>query len=432
MKTDLRLRTFAAILVVAGALGVALSYHLSPLTPSYLLLALAFFAMLGDILTVQISSVSVSMTYPVLGATIILLGPTAAGIVAAASPLPSAFSVKEKPIVRGLFNIGQLCFTTVVAGWVYLALGGRLLAGSPLVASEIPRVILPLVGMALVTFALNTVLVAAGVTMMIGVPFLRVWRSSFAWTIPTQASLTLLALALSQVVASEGVVGLALFAVPLLISRQFYERYIGLRKAYSDTVRSLVAVIEAKDAYTRGHSERVARYAVEVSRRLGFSDQRVERMELAALLHDLGKVAVRKDVLAKPGRLNEEELAEIRSHPDIGARIIESVPFLSDLVPLISAHHERMDGSGYGAQLVGDEIPLEARVLSVADAFDAMTSSRPYRSPMTVDATVCELRRCAGQQFDPLIVETFIEAVSEGGIVGDFSGDLAEGANEAV
>jgi putative nucleotidyltransferase with HDIG domain len=381
---------------------------------SPILVALIIVAILADVLTVELPSVSVSITYPVLAATIMLLGAPTAGVVAGLSTIPAAFMVKEKAVVRGFFNSGQLALTYLCSGLIYAMAGGPELFGHPLSATSIPHAIVPLALLAIASFAVNTTLVGIGVTIKEGIPFTEVWKSSFAWTIPTQAALTILALALAQIVASEGTVGLALFVVPLLIAQQFYERYVRLRTAYRDTVKSLVAVIEAKDAYTRGHSERVAAYAVAIARQLGLDDQRVERIELAALLHDLGKVAVSRDILSKKSRLDDDEFRLIQAHPEVGARIIESVPFLSDLVPYIASHHERMDGSGYGEQLTGEQIPVEARLLSVADAFDAMTSSRPYRAALTHEATIAELRRCAGQQFDPVIVEVFIEALSSG------------------
>jgi putative nucleotidyltransferase with HDIG domain len=318
----------------------------------------------------------------------------------------------------------------LAGGWAYVAVGGRLIAGAPLRTAEIPGVILPLILLTFVSFTVNSSLVAAVVSLSSGRSLLEVWKSSFTWTIPAESALAVLALALAQVVASEGIVGLGLFVVPLIIAGQFYERYVALRRTYADTVRSLVAVIEAKDSYTKGHSERVACYSVDIGRRLGFSDRRVERIELAALLHDLGKVAISRNILLKKSPLDDDEYEAIRSHPDIGAHIIESVPFLADLVQVILSHHERVDGAGYGSQLTGEQIPLEARVLSVADAFDAMTSSRPYRAAMSRDSTVRELRRNAGQQFDQVIVETFAEALANGAFPEDPS--LAEVADEAV
>lgn len=411
---DLRLRVLAtAVFVVALAL-IVVTARLWPIAPSLEVVALVVAAMLSETLAVEFSSFNFSVTYAVWAAATILLGPLAGGLTSGISSLPAAPMAKEKRVVRAVFNFGQLTLTGLCAGWVYVLSGGRTLLHSPLVAAEVPRTILPVVLLAITAFIVNSTLVSLPISIQSGSRVRDVWKAAAVWTIPTEAANTVLALALAQVVASEGVVGLALFIVPLMIARQFYERYVLLRRAYADTVRSLVAMVEAQDKYTRGHSERVAAYSVGIARRLGLAERRVERIELAALLHDLGKVGISKTILQKRSRLSDAEFEVIKAHPSIGAKIIEEVPFLSDLAAFVSSHHERIDGTGYGSQLKGDEIPMEARVLGVADAFDAMTSSRPYREAMGTDYTICELRRCAGRQFDCEVVETFVSALSAG------------------
>jgi len=427
---DLRLRLFVGSVAVLAMSLLSVTIYLRPYTLSLTLVALTAVAALSEVIAVEFSSINFSITHAVCAATTILFGPAAGALATGLATIPASFMAHERRVLRGVFNFSQFTLVALAGGWAYVAVGGRLIAGAPLRTAEIPGVILPLILLTFVSFTVNSSLVAAVVSLSSGRSLLEVWKSSFTWTIPAESALAVLALALAQVVASEGIVGLGLFVVPLIIAGQFYERYVALRRTYADTVRSLVAVIEAKDSYTKGHSERVACYSVDIGRRLGFSDRRVERIELAALLHDLGKVAISRNILLKKSPLDDDEYEVIKAHPDIGAHIIESVPFLADLVPVILSHHERVDGAGYGSQLTGEQIPLEARVLSVADAFDAMTSSRPYRAAMSRDSTVRELRRNAGQQFDQVIVETFAEALANGAFPEDPS--LAEVADEAV
>jgi putative nucleotidyltransferase with HDIG domain len=175
----------------------------------------------------------------------------------------------------------------------------------------------------------------------------------------------------------------------------------------------MVAALEAKDVYTKGHSLRVAEYSVLIAGSLGMPPATVERIEYAALLHDLGKVGVSHRVLGKQAALTAAEYDEIKRHPGIGAHILSDVPYLADLVPLIAAHHERLDGSGYGQGLTEAEIPFEARILSVADAYDAMTSVRPYRDPMPHEAAVEQLLDGCGTQFDADVVSAFRRAWDE-------------------
>ncbi|HEY3317405.1 MAG TPA: HD-GYP domain-containing protein [Coriobacteriia bacterium] len=410
----LRLRLFAGLTLLSAVAALSATLAVQRPAPSPLLIALVLVAAFSEVLPVQLASMTVSITTAVCAAATILLGPAAGGLVTGVSAVPASLMVKEQPILRGSFNVGQLTLAALAGGWVYTLAGGRPLGAAPLTGPQMPGMMLPLAGLAVGAFLINTTFVGAFIAIRSETPFLTVWKSSFVWTVPAQAALAVLALALAQVVASEGIVGLALFVVPLMIARQFYERYMLLKRTYADTVRSLVAVIEAKDLYTKGHSERVAAYSVDIARRLGLGNQKIERIELAALLHDLGKVGISRSILLKSSPLTDEELSAIKMHPEIGARIIENVPFLADLVPLISAHHERIDGTGYGSQLAGEAIPIEARILGVADAFDAMTSSRPYRAAMSREDTVFELTHCAGEQFDRVIVETFIESLADG------------------
>jgi putative nucleotidyltransferase with HDIG domain len=176
---------------------------------------------------------------------------------------------------------------------------------------------------------------------------------------------------------------------------------------------TLSRAIEARDPYTQGHSARVTAIAEAIARRLGWDGERLELLQLGGPLHDIGKLGVSEEVLAKPGPLEEQELAQIREHPKLGARILLRVAALRGALPYVLYHHERWDGGGYPTGRAGEEIPLEARVLAVADAFDAMTSDRPYRPALDRDQALAEVARCAGTQFDPDIVSIFLELFAE-------------------
>ena len=186
------------------------------------------------------------------------------------------------------------------------------------------------------------------------------------------------------------------------------DSYRILRKSYLDSIKVLAEVIETKDPHTRGHSDRVRALSRKIAACLGFTEDRLENLEYGALLHDIGKIGIKDDILLKKERLTPEEYRSIQEHPLIGAKIVEGVDFFKDKVAMIQHHHERYDGTGYPEKLCGGAIPIEARIIAIADAFDAMTSMRPYRKAMSLEETLTEMERCSGKQFDPQLLSLFI------------------------
>ena len=189
--------------------------------------------------------------------------------------------------------------------------------------------------------------------------------------------------------------------------------YSSLKDYYLNVLQSLAAALEAKDVYTRGHSVRVARLARACARALGLGAGEQEQVYLAALLHDVGKIGVAESILLKPGPLSAAEWEEVRGHPVVGARILEPARFPAAVVAAVRHHHEDYGGGGYPDGLAGEEIPLLARIIRVADAYDAMTSARPYRRGLTAEEAIEELRRGTGRQFDPRVVEAFLRIPGE-------------------
>jgi putative nucleotidyltransferase with HDIG domain len=206
----------------------------------------------------------------------------------------------------------------------------------------------------------------------------------------------------------------------LVLENRFYQQSLELRVRDLDRknraslingVQMLVHALEAKDAYTSGHSTRVSRYAVKTAVLLGFSDEALEQVRLGGELHDIGKIGTREAILNKPGPLTSEEFVHIKEHSTLGEKIL--APFLSQspvVLRIVRSHHERLDGSGFPDGMRGNQIPLEARLVAVVDAFDAMTTNRAYRPQLPGSQAIDELRRCAGAHFDPEVVEAFLKA----------------------
>ena len=185
------------------------------------------------------------------------------------------------------------------------------------------------------------------------------------------------------------------------------------QSAYLGAIRALAAALDARDPYTAGHSERVSALSVLIARQLSLSEAEVDIIRLGALLHDIGKIGVADHILRKPGALSADEFEQIRRHPGLGARILRKVPFLEPHLAIVELHHERPDGKGYPFGLLGDNIPLDARIVHVADAFDAMTSARAYRPARAASVALVELQRYSGSQFDPASVDALRDALAQ-------------------
>ena len=197
------------------------------------------------------------------------------------------------------------------------------------------------------------------------------------------------------------------------ISIENVRLYQNIRNNYLKTIRAFALAVEAKDEYTHGHSENVMKYAVMIAKHLNLPHQEIERVQYAGLLHDIGKIGVSEYILNKPGKLTPQEYQEIKKHPELGARIISDVPFLKSLVPLVLHHHEYFGGGGYPNGIAGEDIPFGARILTVSDAYEAMTSDRPYRRSLSEDVAFSILDTQRGIQFDPAIVDAFLEVMRQ-------------------
>lgn len=241
-----------------------------------------------------------------------------------------------------------------------------------------------------------------------GRPVRAVLRSDLRSVGLTMVGLTPMAWLMGLAFTYVGPLVVLVFALPLYTTRAAFKAVVDVRSMFTQTVRALASAIDARDPSTKQHSEHVSEIAVEIGQVMSLSEQELEQLEWAGLLHDIGKIGIRDAVLLKPDKLTREERILMNEHPVKGEEILKDVDRLAAERPLIRHHHEWYNGSGYPDRLIGDEIPLLARVLHVADAFEAMTASRPYRPiPLSNAEALEELRRYAGIQFDPDVVEAF-------------------------
>jgi diguanylate cyclase (GGDEF)-like protein/putative nucleotidyltransferase with HDIG domain len=364
------------------------------------------------------SGSTMSVSYAVDFASLLLLGADATMLVAAASAWSQCTlrtKARAEPY-RTLFSMASLVLTVRVAGFIYTWSGGT--SGTD--AFTLEAVTKPLVGAATGYFICNTALVATAIGLSTRQPIVRVWNENFLWSAPSYFVGAGAAAVAATVIDRGGYWMASLLAAPLYLTYRTYKVYMGrvqdqehhvrqVSDLHLATIEALALAIDAKDQSAQSHIRRVQVYAAGLARALGMSENEIQGVKTAALLHDIGKLAVPEHILSKPGPLTQEEFEKIRIHPQVGAEIISGVPFPYPVAPLILSHHERWDGKGYPTGLKGEDIPLGARILSVVDYFDALMSERPYHKPMTLAAAIGLLRQEGGSALDPQVVEMFID-----------------------
>ncbi|MET8631291.1 HD-GYP domain-containing protein [Streptomyces sp. NPDC004680] len=349
--------------------------------------------------------------FPVLLAGAFLLPPAAAVLV----PLPGALLVPgagRPPWLRRSWRAAQLVLAVWAASHVHGALGGRDAVAGP----HFPYALLT-AGAAVLAFCLTLTALDAGILALAeGVPARASWSGLFLRSLAPVAVHGLAGLMMAVLWLSPyGPVAALLVLLPMYVSCWVFAQYHRERAAHRATIRALVQAVDIKDGYTRGHSERVGQASMMIARELGMDDERAEVLRFAGILHDVGKLGVPTRLLRKDGPLTPEERRIIELHPEYGHEMVRGIGFLGEARSAILHHHERLDGSGYPYGLVGTQIPEFARLVAVADAFDAMTSTRSYRRARPVPAALEELQRCAGAQFDPAMVRALVHALDRHG-----------------
>ena len=424
--------------VVAGLAGIVLDFSGNVVE----LLVLVGLVAVGQAMAVEMSehgSISLSAVGALAGAA--LFGPIAA-LPLALAVCAVDWSARRGPLHRSVFNLGALTLSSLVAAaaysilpsgdWVYVLLGGT--AGAAY-------------------YAVNIGLLTTAIRFETGDRWIGVLRSHFAWLFGHYVVYGVVGAMISVAFDVAGVLALFVFAVPLILVRKAQLDYIAhteesvrrlrdasatielqnksltevnalLRDRATEAMASLAAAVDARDAYTAGHSRRVQQIAVAMGRELEMDGDELAALSFASLFHDVGKLAVPDAVLQKPGELADEDWRAVHRHPVEGERIIGHLGFLADATPAIRHHHERFDGAGYPDGLRGEDIPLGARILHVADALDSMVTTRVYRSAMSMAEALREIRGGSGTQFCPACVAA-VDRLAASGVVTDLLGDEA-------
>lgn len=259
---------------------------------------------------------------------------------------------------------------------------------------------------------INIIIFSVLYTILDRCPLKQVFKE-MKWIVSNFLVMAPIAVAMALAYEKSGLTMVALILGPLIMLRYSFKLYIDMKQQYFETIKTLSNALDAKDNYTNGHSLRVAEISVAIASEMKMNAKQMETIKAAALLHDIGKIGIADAIINKPGRLEMSEIYEIRRHPEIGETILKDVRALKHIAVIVKHHHERFDGNGYPDSLKGDEIPIESAIISVADAYDAMTSNRIYRMAMTFERAVGIIREERGRQFNPEVVDAFLKRTEE-------------------
>ena len=396
---------------VITASAIALFIYLIPslLSLSDIGLVLIFFlaiSVFAEFIPVDLPMAgSITIGFPVDFVIILVYGPALAMLISAISAIISEALEKKTSWYKIIFNASQYALSVGVAGLTYQYVGG--VVGF----QNFFKFALPAVLCALSYCVVNSTLVTMVISLSQETRITTVWRVNIKEMIPSYLAEAPMGFLMAIVYVEVEIIGILLFFLPLLLARRSFELYTKMRKVYLDTIRALAAAIDAKDPYTKGHSERVAKMSLIIAQELNLSGREIENIEYTALLHDIGKIGIADNILGKVSSLTNKEFDKIKEHTVMGAKIIEPVDFLKNSYKSIYHHHEKYNGKGYPDGLKSEDIPLLARIIAVADAYDAMGSDRPYRKKLNKDKILKELKDQSGKQFDPEVVKVLISVL---------------------
>lgn len=413
MTLPLNVKIYIGIIILLSAVTmglVALTSYSSSIN-LWLLLFWCLLSVLTESLVLRLpSGMGISVSHAIALAALIAQGPLVGTIVTGAGflfrfiKIPGTNKVAHifnTPPYKTFFNTAQGILAIGIAGIVYFLLGG------------VPgrfSTMLTLVVTILYAF-LNSIIMSVFFSLLKKQSFFYVWISNMSGILLNVVLVGSMGIIIFLAYNSYGIGAVLLFLGPLLLARFSFKQYTDLRETYLETIKAFNKLTEAKDTYTGEHASRVETYAVELAQHLKFPEMRVENIRMAAILHDIGKIGISDLVLKKTTSLTFDEYEQIKMHPTIGADIIQNVQFLKEVSTIIRHHHERFDGRGYPDKLQGPEISTESSILALADVYDAITSNRTYRKPLTFEEAIHEIEKNGGTQFNPELTKAFVELI---------------------
>jgi putative nucleotidyltransferase with HDIG domain len=426
---------FIAILALVSGLSFAAILHSMPFTVNgesldwLALLILSILVIVSEGLSIDLyfgqSSVSTS-AIPILVAYLIF-GPL--GVIWISLVLAISLMIKYRShFSRFVFNFSNHVLAGALSLAAMMPVGGNFMGLNP------PFQIGLCLVSAAILFLTTTWMVAFGMSLDLKQPALYLWKEQFSWLAPYYLGIGFIAYAMVYGYRYDHVTGFLVMVIPMLLLRISQKQYIERTRQVVTELReknemmnrnseeivelnegllvTLSEIIDLRDPYVLGHSKQVSHYATEIARLLGLNQKQIDLIRKAGLLHDIGKLGISMEILTKPGRLTPEEYETIKTHAALGGDLVKNSPSLRSLVPIIRHHHEYYNGEGYPDRLAGKQISIEARIVAVADAIEAMTSDRPYRQSLRTEQVTAELIKNSGTQFDPLVVGAALKMVS--------------------
>jgi putative nucleotidyltransferase with HDIG domain len=375
-----------------------------------------FFAILlalTESFKVEYRNIAVSASFAIHLATVMLFKPFAAIII-----FVLGFSLRvtkyngkyihilNTPIYKTFFNYCVVVIPILYGGWTYTILGGAFTTNN--LWNELYLIIV----FCIVYFTLNTAIASMLFSFLHNKNIFYFFASNAKLGLLTSAAIAPLGIILAYVFSKYNFIGVFLIFLPIVLARYTFSLYIQSKTQYIQTVDTLMHAMEARDKYTEGHSHRVAEIAAIIARELKYSENSIEKLNMAALLHDVGKIGIDDRILNKPGKLTEQEFEIIKSHPEIGFNILRDIKNLEEILPIIRHHHERFDGRGYPDGKKVEELSLDVFIIQLADTIDAMSTDRPYRKALSQEVIVEEIKNCSGSQFHPKVVEAYLNVLN--------------------
>lgn len=405
MKKGLFVPLYVGLVIIVGIVSsvLALFSLWRSIDQLFVLITFSPLALAAELLPVYLQSqTAISMSFVPIYAVILLSSPLLATLVAF---LAAFLGTLKSKWYASLFNGAQYAISVLLSGLVFERLGGYDFHWNE------PLFYLA-VGISIVAFFLcNLLLVLSVVSLTSGVSLVTLWKRDISGILFQYFALFPFSLLLYLMYDYVGYVGIALFFLPLLVARYSFKLFVETKRMHLELLQALTEAVDAKDPYTRGHSSRVAQLALKIADCLHLSGKQKEIIEYAAILHDVGKIGIADSIITKPGRLSPEEYRVVQEHPLIGYRIVKDIDFLKNVAEVILAHHERCDGKGYPYGRKIEEVPLEARIIAVADVFDALTSERPYRPAYGIEEAIAVMENEEEGHFDPQVLSALKKVI---------------------